>query len=115
PEDPGRHDHRGADAAHRRGAPTHSFLTLLSPPFSRRGARVAGGVVFGAILWASAGIDPGGEFSMFLRRLVVFALAAAWLPAAWCQGYPSKPVRVIVTFPSAILRPSSTSPRDLSC
>jgi tripartite-type tricarboxylate transporter receptor subunit TctC len=36
---------------------------------------------------------------MFLRRLVVFALAAAWLPAAWCQSYPSKPVRVIVTFP----------------
>jgi tripartite-type tricarboxylate transporter receptor subunit TctC len=36
---------------------------------------------------------------MFLRRLVVFALAAAWLPAAWCQAYPSKPVRVIVTFP----------------
>src|SRR5260221_9457221 len=36
---------------------------------------------------------------MSLRRLVVFALAAAWLPAAWCQAYPSKPVRVIVTFP----------------
>jgi len=36
---------------------------------------------------------------MFLRRLVVFALAAAWLPAAWCQSFPSKPVRVIVTFP----------------
>ena len=36
---------------------------------------------------------------MFLRRLVVFALAAAWLPAAWCQNFPSKPVRVIVTFP----------------
>jgi len=36
---------------------------------------------------------------MFLRRLVVFALAAAWLPAAWCQSFASKPVRVIVTFP----------------
>src|SRR5437660_10801966 len=36
---------------------------------------------------------------MFLRRLVLFALAAAWLPAAWCQSFPSKPVRVIVTFP----------------
>jgi len=36
---------------------------------------------------------------MFLRRLVVFAFAAAWLPAAWCETFPSKPVRVIVTFP----------------
>src|SRR6266850_1756642 len=36
---------------------------------------------------------------MLLRRLVVFALAAACLPAAWCQSFPSKPVRVIVTFP----------------
>src|SRR2546428_424887 len=36
---------------------------------------------------------------MFLRRLVVFAFAAAWLPGAWCQSFPSKPVRVIVTFP----------------
>src|SRR5258706_982047 len=36
---------------------------------------------------------------MFLRRLVVFALAAAWLPAALAQGYPSKPVRLVVTFP----------------
>src|SRR2546421_3478956 len=36
---------------------------------------------------------------MFLRRLVVFALAAVWLPAAWCQSFPSRPVRVIVTFP----------------
>src|ERR1700716_2053875 len=36
---------------------------------------------------------------MFLRRLVVFAFAAACLPAAWCQSFPSKPVRVIVTFP----------------
>jgi tripartite-type tricarboxylate transporter receptor subunit TctC len=36
---------------------------------------------------------------MFLRRLVVFALAAALAPAAWCQSYPSRPVRLIVTFP----------------
>src|SRR5438132_11315371 len=36
---------------------------------------------------------------MFLRRLVVFALAAGWLRAAWCRNFPSKPVRVIVTFP----------------
>src|SRR5256885_16240577 len=37
---------------------------------------------------------------MFLRRLVVFALAAVWLPAAWCQSFPARPVRVIVTFPA---------------
>src|SRR6266853_5966299 len=36
---------------------------------------------------------------MFLRRVVVFALAAAWLQAALAQAYPAKPVRVIVTFP----------------
>ena len=35
---------------------------------------------------------------MHLRILLALALAAAALPA-WAQSYPSKPVRVIVTFP----------------
>ncbi len=36
---------------------------------------------------------------MFLRLLLTLAIAFAAAPAAWAQGYPSKPVRVIVTFP----------------
>jgi tripartite-type tricarboxylate transporter receptor subunit TctC len=34
---------------------------------------------------------------MFLKYIV--ALAAVLATAAWTQGYPSKPIRVIVTFP----------------
>jgi tripartite-type tricarboxylate transporter receptor subunit TctC len=34
-----------------------------------------------------------------LRLLLTLAIAFAAAPAAWAQGYPSKPVRVIVTFP----------------
>jgi tripartite-type tricarboxylate transporter receptor subunit TctC len=36
---------------------------------------------------------------MFLRTLFALALAAALSPAAWAQGWPARPVRVIVTFP----------------
>jgi tripartite-type tricarboxylate transporter receptor subunit TctC len=36
---------------------------------------------------------------MFPGILVALALLAAAVPAAWAQGYPTKPVRVIVTFP----------------
>jgi tripartite-type tricarboxylate transporter receptor subunit TctC len=35
---------------------------------------------------------------MFLRTIIVLAMLAV-SPAVWAQGYPSKPVRVIVTFP----------------
>src|SRR5258708_167277 len=36
---------------------------------------------------------------MSLRITVALAALAVLSPAAWAQGYPSKPVRVIVTFP----------------
>jgi tripartite-type tricarboxylate transporter receptor subunit TctC len=36
---------------------------------------------------------------MLLRLLLTLSIAFAAAPAAWAQGYPSKPVRVIVTFP----------------
>jgi len=36
---------------------------------------------------------------MFLRFLLALAIAFAAAPAAWAQGYPSRLVRVIVTFP----------------
>jgi tripartite-type tricarboxylate transporter receptor subunit TctC len=36
---------------------------------------------------------------MFLRFLLALAALVFLAPAAWAQGYPSKPVRVIVTFP----------------
>src|SRR5260370_11035216 len=36
---------------------------------------------------------------MFLRTIIALAMLAAASPAAWAQSYPSKPVRVIVTFP----------------
>ncbi len=36
---------------------------------------------------------------MFLRMLLTLALLAAAVPATWAQGYPAKPVKVIVTFP----------------
>jgi tripartite-type tricarboxylate transporter receptor subunit TctC len=36
---------------------------------------------------------------MFPGILVALALLAAAVPAAWAQGFPTKPVRVIVTFP----------------
>jgi tripartite-type tricarboxylate transporter receptor subunit TctC len=36
---------------------------------------------------------------MLLRLLFALAIAFAAAPAAWAQAYPSKPVRVIVTFP----------------
>ena len=35
---------------------------------------------------------------MFLRTIIVLAMLAV-SPAVWAQGYPGKPVRVIVTFP----------------
>ncbi len=35
---------------------------------------------------------------MFLRTIIALAVLAA-SPAAWAQSFPSKPVRVIVTFP----------------
>src|SRR5882672_9228566 len=38
------------------------------------------------------------ESRMFSRMLLALALSALAVPA-WAQGYPSKPVRVIVTFP----------------
>src|SRR5439155_1452232 len=36
---------------------------------------------------------------MSLRTIVALAVLAVLSPAAWAQGYPNKPVRVIVTFP----------------
>src|SRR2546426_7540409 len=36
---------------------------------------------------------------MFLRTIIALAMLAVPSFAAWAQGYPSKPVRVIVTFP----------------
>src|SRR5256885_1856607 len=36
---------------------------------------------------------------MSLRTIVALAVLAAASPAVWAQSYPSKPVRVIVTFP----------------
>src|SRR5712691_5176155 len=36
---------------------------------------------------------------MFLRTIIALAVLAVLSSAAWAQGYPSKPVRVIVTFP----------------
>src|SRR2546422_2577430 len=36
---------------------------------------------------------------MFLRTIIALAVLAVLSPAAWAQGFPSKPVRVIVTFP----------------
>src|SRR5437660_9731467 len=36
---------------------------------------------------------------MSLRTIVALAVLAVLSPAAWAQGYPSRPVRVIVTFP----------------
>jgi len=42
---------------------------------------------------------PQEGTAMFLRMLLTLALLAAAVPATWAQGYPPKPVRVIVTFP----------------
>jgi tripartite-type tricarboxylate transporter receptor subunit TctC len=36
---------------------------------------------------------------MFPRTIIALAMLAAASPALWAQSYPSKPVRVIVTFP----------------
>src|SRR5258707_1915997 len=36
---------------------------------------------------------------MFLRTIIALAMLAAASPAVWAQSYPSKPVRVIGTFP----------------
>ncbi len=36
---------------------------------------------------------------MLLRMLLTLALLAAAVPATWAQGYPTRPVKVIVTFP----------------
>jgi len=42
---------------------------------------------------------PQEGIGMFLRMLLTLALLAAAVPATWAQGYPTKPVKVIVTFP----------------
>ncbi len=42
---------------------------------------------------------PQEGIGMFLRMLLALALLATAVPATWAQGYPTKPVKVIVTFP----------------
>jgi tripartite-type tricarboxylate transporter receptor subunit TctC len=43
--------------------------------------------------------EPQEGIGMLLRMLLTLALLAAAVPATWAQGYPTKPVKVIVTFP----------------
>ena len=43
--------------------------------------------------------EPQEGIGMFLRTLLTLALLATAVPATWAQGYPTKPVKVIVTFP----------------
>ncbi len=43
--------------------------------------------------------EPQEGIGMLLRMLLALALLAAAVPATWAQGYPAKPVKVIVTFP----------------
>ncbi len=43
--------------------------------------------------------EPQEGIGMFLRMLLALALLATAVPATSAQGYPTKPVKVIVTFP----------------
>jgi tripartite-type tricarboxylate transporter receptor subunit TctC len=43
--------------------------------------------------------EPQEGIGMLLRMLLTLALLATAVPATWAQGYPTKPVKVIVTFP----------------
>src|SRR5882762_1371144 len=71
------------------------FLFFI-PSFLKEGCRRrrrSGAPVISFAVWF------GGSREMSLRTIVALAVLAVLSSAAWAQAYPSKPVRVIVTFP----------------